>query len=175
MTKKYQAVIALDWADKKHDGYWLAQGMAEPQRFRLVQKPEAIAEWVTGLQRKFPGGKFAVTLEQKRGALISALLKYDCFDIYPLNPATLAKYREAFTPSRAKDDPYAMQRLKGKSHPIAVRALPYKWIRIVFRLWKDRKTYCEATYLAALQRNGSPIIKFLAEHPNLENTKFSTT
>ena len=25
--------------------------------------------------------------------------------LYPINPTTLAKYREAFTPSRAKDDP----------------------------------------------------------------------
>jgi transposase len=25
--------------------------------------------------------------------------------LYPINPATLAKYREAFSPSRAKDDP----------------------------------------------------------------------
>ena len=70
---------------------------------------------------------------------------------------------------------YAMQRKKGKSHPIAVRALAFKWIRIIFRLWQDRKVYSEATYLAALQRNGSPIMKFLAENPNLEKIKFSKT
>jgi Transposase len=34
-----------------------------------------------------------------------ALLQYDFLVLYPLNPTTLAKYREAFTPSRAKDDP----------------------------------------------------------------------
>jgi hypothetical protein len=32
-------------------------------------------------------------------------LQYDCFVLYPLTPTTLAKYREAFSPSRAKDDP----------------------------------------------------------------------
>jgi len=68
---------------------------------------------------------------------------------------------------------YAMQRSKGKSHAIAVRALAFKWIRIIFRLWKDGEVYSEAKYLAALQRNGSPIIKFLAENPNLEKIKFS--
>ena len=31
--------------------------------------------------------------------------KYDFFVIFPVHPSTLAKYREAFTPSRAKDDP----------------------------------------------------------------------
>ena len=55
------------------------------------------------------------------------------------------------------------------------RALAFKWIRIIFRLWQDRKVYSEATYLAALQRNGSPIMKFLAENPNLEKIKFSKT
>src|SRR4029434_7257339 len=40
-----------------------------------------------------------------RGPLWFALLQYDFLVLYPLNPTTLAKYREAFTPSRAKDDP----------------------------------------------------------------------
>ena len=70
---------------------------------------------------------------------------------------------------------YAMQRAKGKSHPIAVRALAYKWLRIIFRLWKTNTTYSEAKYLAALQRNGSHIIKFLAENPKLEELTFSPT
>src|SRR5262249_6521274 len=30
---------------------------------------------------------------------------YDCLVLFPVNPLTVAKYREAFTPSRAKDDP----------------------------------------------------------------------
>jgi transposase len=31
--------------------------------------------------------------------------KYDCLVLFPVNPLTLARYREAFTPSPAKDDP----------------------------------------------------------------------
>src|SRR4029453_824079 len=31
--------------------------------------------------------------------------KYDFLVLFPINPLTLARYREAFTPSRAKDDP----------------------------------------------------------------------
>src|SRR5438874_8015427 len=30
---------------------------------------------------------------------------YDFIVLFPINPMTLARYREAFTPSRAKDDP----------------------------------------------------------------------
>ncbi len=40
-----------------------------------------------------------------KGPLVYALQKYDFFVLFPINPATLAKYREAFKPSRAKDDP----------------------------------------------------------------------
>ena len=36
---------------------------------------------------------------------MSALQKYNFFVIYPINPSTLAKYRQAFNPSGAKDDP----------------------------------------------------------------------
>jgi len=37
--------------------------------------------------------------------LIHALMGYDFVVLFPINPVTLARYREAFTPSRAKDDP----------------------------------------------------------------------
>ena len=36
---------------------------------------------------------------------MSALRNYDFLVLFPVNPLTVAKYREAFTPSRAKDDP----------------------------------------------------------------------
>jgi hypothetical protein len=37
--------------------------------------------------------------------LIYALLQYDFLVLYPINPATLAKYRQAFSTARGKDDP----------------------------------------------------------------------
>ena len=51
------------------------------------------------------GKKEASTLEQTRGPLIYALLEYPFFVLYPVNPATTARYRQAFKTSRAKDDP----------------------------------------------------------------------
>lgn len=38
---------------------------------------------------------------------------------------------------------YRMQKSKGMKHHAAVRALAYKWIRIIFYLWKNKKTYDE--------------------------------
>jgi hypothetical protein len=50
-------------------------------------------------------GPIALCLEIAKGPLIHALQRHECFVLFPINPTTLAKYREAFTPSRAKDDP----------------------------------------------------------------------
>nr|RNJ64660.1 MAG: hypothetical protein EDM05_35325 [Leptolyngbya sp. IPPAS B-1204] len=47
---------------------------------------------------------------------------------------------------------YRMQRAKGNSHPAAMRSLAFKWIRILFRCWKNREAYDEAKYVAALRR-----------------------
>ena len=52
---------------------------------------------------------------------------------------------------------YDAQRAKGKGHHAAVRALAFKWIRILWRCWHDRVPYNEATYTAALRRRGSPL------------------
>jgi transposase len=41
---------------------------------------------------------------------------------------------------------------KQKSHQAAVRALAFKWIRIMFRCWKDRRPYDEQIYLQSLRR-----------------------
>jgi transposase len=50
---------------------------------------------------------------------------------------------------------YAAHRAKGSAHHATVRALAYKWQRIIWRCWQDRKPYSETAYLHALQRSGS--------------------
>ena len=54
---------------------------------------------------------------------------------------------------------YHQQRARGCSHQAAVRALAFKWIRILYRCWKTRTPYDEARYLKALQDRGSPLLK----------------
>ena len=54
---------------------------------------------------------------------------------------------------------YQAQRKNQKSHHAVVRALAYKWIRIIFRCWKEGKPYEEQTYLQSLKRTGSPVIE----------------
>ena len=51
---------------------------------------------------------------------------------------------------------YETQRAKGKSHHTAVRALSFKWIRILFACWKNRTPYDPHRYQLALSKRGFP-------------------
>src|ERR671935_1303509 len=101
----FAAFIGIDWADAKHDGCLQAAGSAKRECFQLEHTPEAIDAWVTTLRTRFNGQPVAICLELNKGPLVSALRKYDFLVLFPINPLMLARYREAFTPSRAKDDP----------------------------------------------------------------------
>jgi len=101
----FAAFVGIDWADAKHDVCLQAAGSTKRECFQLEHTPEAIDAWVTTLRTRFHGHPVAVCLELNKGPLVFALRKYDFLILFPLNPLTLARYREAFTPSRAKDDP----------------------------------------------------------------------
>ena len=105
MMTEYAACLGIDWADKKHDLCLFDAASGKKTRQVLPHTPQAIAEYFTSLRARYPGQRIAVGLEQSRGPLLFALLQYDFLVLYPINPSTLARYREAFSPSRAKDDP----------------------------------------------------------------------
>ena len=58
---------------------------------------------------------------------------------------------------------YRMQRKKGKGHWAAVRALAYKWIRIIFACWKNKVVYDDQKYVQSLQKSKSPLISLMEE------------
>jgi transposase len=101
----FAAVVGLDWADATHDVCIQAAGTTHREFLVLEHRPEAIEAWVQTLRTRFHGQPIAVCLELNTGPIVSALRTYDFLVLFPVNPLTLAKYREAFTPSRAKDDP----------------------------------------------------------------------
>jgi len=57
---------------------------------------------------------------------------------------------------------YEAYRARGGSHQAALRALAFKWIRILYRCWVDRKPYDETKYLMALQKRQAPLLKHAA-------------
>lgn len=56
---------------------------------------------------------------------------------------------------------YQSLRQKGHKHHAAVRALAFKWIRILFRLWSNRDLYDETKYIRQLQAKNSPLAPVL--------------
>ena len=78
----------------------------------LQHRPDAIEAWVRYAATALPGATHRRCLELAKGPLVYALQKYDFLVLFPVNPAMLAKYRQAFTPSRCQ----------GRSHRCRARA-----------------------------------------------------
>src|ERR1700722_3178068 len=103
-NQQFAAYVGIDWADTKHDICLQAAGDIRRESDCIPHQVARIDEWAKTLHRRF-GGPIAVAVELAKGPIVAALQKYDFFTLFPINPSTLAKYREAFKPSRAKDDP----------------------------------------------------------------------
>lgn len=52
---------------------------------------------------------------------------------------------------------YWKQRDYQKAHSAILRSLAFKWLRILYRCWKDRTLYSDAAYLARIKAKGSPL------------------
>ena len=98
------AWIGLDWADQQHVGCLYDVASGQQESFRLETCAEAIPLWLAQLRQRYGGQPVAIVLEQRRGALIHALLGCDFVILYPINPQSLAKYRQAYFGSGAKSD-----------------------------------------------------------------------
>jgi transposase len=102
---EYTLFVGIDWADVEHEVCCWDSLTQKRVHQQVKQDPNILHAWLGKLQQQYPGQKIAVALEQKQGALIHGLREYECIDIYPVNPATSAQYRNAFHTSGAKDDP----------------------------------------------------------------------
>jgi transposase len=56
---------------------------------------------------------------------------------------------------------YTQALARGKTHNVAVRALAFKWIRILAALWRQQTPYDEDRYLKALQFRQSPLSQII--------------
>ncbi len=104
-SEEYAALVGIDWGDKKHDVCLRAAGSERTEHWVVQHTPEELAGWASRVRERFRGKKVAVCVELARGPIVSALLQHDFIEIYPVNPQTLARYRDAWHPSGAKDDP----------------------------------------------------------------------
>jgi transposase len=107
----FAAFVGIDWGDDAHAVCLFEIGSQRVESFTLEQDSDALDQWIAKLRLCFGDRPIAICLEQSRGALIYALLKYENLVLFPINPKQLAKYREAMKPSGSKDDPSDAQLL----------------------------------------------------------------
>ncbi len=98
------AMIGLDWGDAHHDIALHVPGTATIEAYRLDHEPTALATWLATLAQRFAGGTIGIAIETSRGAIVHALLEAPFVVLYPVNPRSLRRFREAFSPNGAKDD-----------------------------------------------------------------------
>jgi transposase len=189
---EFTAFVGLDWADAKHDICVQAAGCEERQFDRFAHRTEHIEQWARSMQQRF-GGRIAVALELSKGPIVYALQKYDFFVLFPINPSTLAKYRQAFKPSRAKDDPSDAElaldlllRHRDKFQPLKPQSVPMRKLcllveqrrrlvgdktRCVNRLVNTLKQYYPQTLEWFEQRDTVLFCDFITRWPTLVQVK----
>jgi transposase len=103
--QRYAAWVGFDWGDQEH--VWALQwtDTGERERGRLEQTPEALDVWIGQLISRLNGRRIGVAIEQKHGAVVWMLLKYECVEIYPVHPQAAGQFRHALYPSGSKSDP----------------------------------------------------------------------
>lgn len=100
----YDLVIGLDRSDRKADLYLIQTATGQCTAQTIDTAPEALWEWLLNLRQQHPKARVGLCLEQPAAHLIAFLEAYEWITLFPINPITLQKYREAFVTSRAKDD-----------------------------------------------------------------------
>jgi len=143
LHSQFAAHIGLDWSDQKHDFCLTSSDSGTTVYGTIRHIPESIEDWAIALQERFNNQAVAICLELKEGPVVYALLKYNFIVLFPISPKALAKYREAFTQSGAKDDPSDafLQLDYLLKHNSALKPLvpDNKETRILQRLVEDRR------------------------------------
>jgi transposase len=147
VPSEFAACIGIDWGDKEHSVCLQVAGSQKVERWKVKHTPEELDAWLLGLLTRFEGRPVAVCLELARGPIVSVLLRYDFVTVFPVNPQTLARYREAWAPSGAKDDPSdaklaleVLQTHRDKLSPLRPQSAE---MRALQRLVEDRRRIVE--------------------------------
>lgn len=101
---EFVSFIGLDWGDANHAINLLDQGSGQVETLTLPNSPEELHSWLAKLKTRFGGKPVALAIETTKGPLIHLFCNVPWLTIYPIHPATSARYRKAFSPSGAKDD-----------------------------------------------------------------------
>jgi transposase len=101
----YEVVIGVDRSDKKIDVHLIDTCSGEARRTKIASTPQALRGWLLEVRQAHPEGSVALCLEQPASNLIVFFEAFsEWLRLFPVNPLTLKRFREAFKTSRANDD-----------------------------------------------------------------------
>jgi len=100
----YDLIIGLDRSDQKADLHLIDTTTGLARAETVASSPENLRPWLLDLRQRHPKARVALCLEQPAGHLVPFLETYHWITLFPINPISLQKYREAFVTSRARDD-----------------------------------------------------------------------
>lgn len=158
---EFAALIGLDWGDASHAMALAAADGTEVEKGSLIHSAETMHAWLQSLKSRFGGRPVALAIETSKGPLIHLFSDVPWLVIYPIHPATSARYRKAFSPSGAKDDqPDALVLLdlvmhhRHKLRPLTLDDGPTRFLGRLCELRRktvDRRTQLTNTMRAVLK------------------------
>jgi len=90
---RFAAYVGIDRGDRKHDICLQAVDDDRREFSCIPHQVASVDEWARALHQRFDG-PIAVARELAKGPIVSALQRYDFFTLFPINPTTLARYRQ---------------------------------------------------------------------------------
>jgi transposase len=98
-------IIGIDWADRTHLCCLLGKDGVARQTVPVGASAEDFGSWIDTVEQQCPDGKIAAAIERSEGAMVEMLLSRPRWVVVPINPVVLHRFRQAFAPSGAKNDP----------------------------------------------------------------------
>jgi transposase len=97
------AWIGWDWADQHHD-LFLETAEGRTEKIKLPHNPERLHGWLQALGQRFGNRKVVLGIEACQSALLPIFIQYSFLELYPINPKSMACFREVVRPSGSKSD-----------------------------------------------------------------------
>ena len=103
--EKAVLVIGLDWADRTHVCCLYRPDGTRQEAVKVAATPEAFGAWLEQVEQDHPQGEIVVAVERPDGAVVEMMRARVRWVVVAVNPVVLHRFRQAFAPSGAKDDP----------------------------------------------------------------------
>jgi len=97
--------VGIDWADEHHDVHVTDDSGAALESFRIPHSYDGVEQMRKRLSKSSGNPeRILVAIESHQGLLIYSLLEFG-YQVYPINPKSMDRYRDRYRMSSSKSDP----------------------------------------------------------------------